>query len=491
MGAEAGWEPIKVYTSVDGLDPNNLSREQIKQKLDAASPDTVRRAGQAFIDAADLVGGKVGGSGPSEVGIQAALSRTAKELAAVWRGPAAEEVQSALRALYATAGALGDAMTASGAAMSWYADVVSDAKTNFPAGPSGSGGSNEGAGGGTNGTPSPYPSPPLSSSSSSRSFSTPAPSPGAMPYPDGDEAARAHFRKLNQQIQEANNAFAEGLAFELPAVEPLHIDLANSPRIHVGGTGAPTTTSDGVWHGGSYGDGTTGSGSTGSGSGGSGSGGGGQSGGGSGGTDGSGAGGSGSGGTGSGTGGGTGGGDTGSGGGGADRPGGTGDPGAGDPGAGGAPGAGQPGTGQPGGSGDGSGTAPAVIGGGSTELATTHPLPGATAPAGTTPHALTGYPDPRIPLPTAGPTGTLPPGGVIGVYGGARTGYGAGAAVEGGGLLGGYRAAQGGAGSSFLPYAPAAGGAGTGGQDEREREIYDPEPDVWRVTSTISPDRIG
>ncbi|MGW5261240.1 WXG100 family type VII secretion target [Microbispora sp. NPDC004025] len=477
MGAEAGWEPIKVYASLDGLDPENLSREQIKQKLDAASPDAVRRAGQAFIDAADLVGGKVGGNGPSEMGIQAALSRTAKELASVWRGPAAEQVQSALRALYATAGALGDAMTASGAAMSWYADVVGDAKTNFPAAP---GGSDQGAGGGTSGTPSPTPSPTSSPSASPRTFPTPSPSPGPTPYLTGDEAARAHFRKLNQQIQEANNAFAEGLAFELPAIEPLHIDLEDSPRIRVGGTGAPTTTSGGVWRGGSYGDGTTGSGSTGSGSGGSGSGGGGHSGGGSGGTDGS------------GSGGGTGSGGTGSGGGGADGSGGTGDPGAGGlPGTGGAPGAGQPGTGQPGGSGDGSGTAPAVIGGGSTDLATTHPLPGATPPAGTTtPNALTGYPDPRLPLPTAGPTGTLPPGGVIGVYGGARTGYGAGVAAEGGGLLGGYRAGQSGAGSSFLPYAPA-GGAGTGGQDEREREIYDPEPDVWRVTSTTSPDRIG
>ncbi|WP_169986088.1 WXG100 family type VII secretion target [Microbispora sp. H10836] len=471
MGAEAGWEPIKVYASLDGLDPENLSREQIKQKLDASSPDAVRRAGRAFTDAADLVGGKVGGNGPSEIGIQAALSRTAKELSAVWRGPAAEQVQSALRALYATAGALGDAMTASGAAMSWYADVVSDAKTNFPAAP---GGSDEGAGGGTSGRPSPIPSPSSFSSASPRSLPSPAPSPGPAPYLNEDEAARAHFRKLNEQIQEANNAFAEGLAFELPAVEPLHIDLADSPRIRVGGTGAPTTTSDGVWHGGSYGDGSTGSGSAdsgsnGSGSGGSGSGGGGHSGGGSGGADGSGG--------------------TGSGGGGADGSGGTGDPGTGGlPGTGGAPG--QPGTGQPGGSGDGSGTAPAVIGGGSTDLATTHPLPGATAPAGTTPNALTGYPDPRIPLPTAGPTGTLPPGGVIGVYGGARTGYGAGVAGEAGGLLGGYRTGQSGAGSSFLPYAPA-GGAGTGGQDEREREIYDPEPDVWRVTSTISPDRIG
>ncbi|MGI5161057.1 WXG100 family type VII secretion target [Microbispora sp. CA-102843] len=459
MGAEAGWEPIKVYESLYGLDQNNLSREQIKQKLDAAKPDEVHRAGQAFIDAADLVGGKVGGNGPSEMGIQAALSRTAKDLAEVWRGPAAEQVQSALRALYATAGALGDAMTASGAAMSWYADVVRDARTNFPAAPSGS---DEGAGGGTTGSPP----------------------------PDPDEAARNHFRALNEKIQEANNAFAEGLAFDLPAIEPLHIDLASSPRIHVGGTGAPVTSTDGVWHGGSYGNGTSGSGTggsgsagSGSGSGGSGSGGGGHSGGGSGGADG----------TGSGNGDGTGGsgsaGDPGRAGSSQD-PGGSADPGQ----AGTGQNAGQNtggNTGQPGGSGDGSGTAPAVIGGGSdrTDLANAHLLPGGTTPAGTTPNGLTGYPDARIPVTTSGPTNALPPGGVIGVYGGARTGYGAGVTGEAGAVLGGYRTGQSGAGSPLFPYAP--GGADAGGQDEREREIYDPEPDVWRVPSVISPDRIG
>ncbi|MEU6407427.1 hypothetical protein [Microbispora sp. NPDC046933] len=470
MGAEAGWEPIKVYASLDGLDPDNLSREQIKQKLDAAKPDEVRRAGQAFIDAADLVGGKVGGNGPSETGIQAALSRTAKDLSEVWRGPAAEQVQSALRALYATAGALGDAMTASGAAMSWYADVVRDARANFPAATSGS---DEGAGGGTTGSPP----------------------------PDPDEAARNHFRALNEKIQEANNAFAEGLAFDLPAIEPLHIDLGSSPRIHVGGTGAPVTSTDGVWHGGSYGDGTTGSDTTGSDTGGSDTGG----------SDTGGSGSTGSSGSGSG-----GGGHSGSGSGGADGPGsgnGTGNGTAGSsPGPGGSPDPGQAGTGQadpgqpgtgpeqttaqttaqPGGSGDGSGTAPAVIGGSDrTDLANTHPLPAGTTPAGTTPDVLTGYPDSRIPVTTAGPASTLPPGGVIGAYGGARTGYGTGVAGEGGAVLGGYRTGQSGAGSSFLPYAPAAGGAGAGGEDEREREIYDPEPDVWRVTSAISPDRIG
>ncbi|WP_432930047.1 WXG100 family type VII secretion target [Microbispora sp. CA-135349] len=447
MGAEAGWEPIKVYASLYGLDQDTLSREQIKQKLDASKPDEVYRAGQAFIDAADLVGGKVGGNGPSEIGIQAALSRTAKELAEVWRGPAAEQVQSALRALYATAGALGEAMTRSGVALSSYADAVRDAKTNFPAAPSGS---DENAGGGTTGSPA----------------------------PDPDETARTHFRALNQRIQEVNDSFAEGLAFQLPAIEPLRIDLANSPRIHVGGTGAPVTSSDGVWHGRSYGDGTAGSGyagpgSTGSGSGGPGSGG------------------------------------TGADGSGVDGSGGAGGPGTTSPSPdpGGSPDPGQASTGQtdpgqadqgqtgPGpasGSGDGPGTAPAVIGGSDrTDLATTHPLPGGTVPAGAAPPTLTGYPDPHIPVTTAGPTGALPPGGVIGTYGGARTGYGVGAAGEAGAVLGGYRTGQGGAGSSYLPYAPAAGGAGAGGQDEREREIYDPEPDVWRVTSAISPDRIG
>ncbi|GAB3152145.1 WXG100 family type VII secretion target [Microbispora hainanensis] len=472
MGAEAGWEPIKVYASLDGLDPDNLSREQIKQKLDAASPDAVRRAGRAFIDAADLVGGKVGGNGPSETGIQAALSRTAKELASVWRGPAAEQVQSALRALYATAGALGDAMTASGAAMSWYADVVSDAKRNFPAAP---GGSDQGAGGGTSGTPAPTPSPSASSSASPRSLPTPAPSPGPTPYPSKDEAARAHFRRLNQQIQEANNAFAEGLAFELPAVEPLHIDLVDSPRIRVGGTGAPTTTSDGVWHGGSYGDGTSGTGASGSGSSGSGSGGGGGT-------------------------GGTGSDGTGSGGSGTDGPGGTGDPGSSDPGQ---NGPGQDGTGQdgagqnagqPGGSGDGSGTAPPVIGGSDrTDLANAHPLPTGTNPAGTIPNGLTGYPDAHLPVTTTGPTGTLPPGGVIGTYGGQRggfgTSFGVGGVQAGEAVLGGLRPGQGG-GSSFMPYGPA-GAAGSEGREERQREIYDPEPDVWRVTGTTSPDCIG
>ncbi|MBE3008822.1 hypothetical protein IL992_06420 [Microbispora sp. NEAU-D428] len=451
MGSDSGWELIKIYESLYGLDSGNLTREQIKQKLDAAKPDDMGRAGQAFLDAANLVGGTIGGNGPSEAGIQAALSRTAKELAQVWRGPAAVEVQSALRALYATAGALGDAMASSGAAMSWYASVVKEAQANFPAATDKS---DEGAGGGTTGSPP----------------------------TDADEAARNHFRKLNEDIQQANNAFADGLAFELPAIEPMTIDLSQSPRIHVGGTGAPVTSTD-AWHGGSYGDGTSGSGtgsntggsgSTGSGSSGSGSGGGGHSGGGSGsdshGSD-------------------------GSGGTGTDGSGSAGDPG-------GSSDTGQTGTGQnagqntgqPGGSGDGSGTAPAVIGGSDrTDLANAHPLPVGTNPAGTTPNGLTGYPDAHAPT-TAGPTGTLPPGGVIGTYGGQRggfgTGFGVGGAQAGESVLGGLRPGQAGAGSSFMPYGPA-GAAGSEGREEREREIYDPEPDVWRVTSAISPDRIG
>jgi len=462
MGPDSGWEPIKIYETLYGLDQGNLTRDQIKQKLDAAKPDDMGRAGQAFLDAADLVGGTIGGNGPSEAGIQAALSRTAKELAEVWRGPAAVQVQSALRALYATAGALGDAMTASGAAMSWYADVVKSAQANFPAATDKS---DEGAGGGTTG------SPPI----------------------DADEAARDHFRKLNEDIQQANNAFAQGLAFELPAIEPMTIDLTRSPRIHVGGTGAPVTSTD-TWRGGSTGDGTSGSGtdgfggsgSTGSGSSGSGSGGG------------DGTGGPGSDGTGSG-----GSGTDGSGG--AGDPGGSSDPGQNGPGQDGTGqdgtngtgqnGSGQDGqnTGQPGGSGDGSGTAPPVIGADRTDLANAHPLPTATNPAGTVPNGLTGYPDAHLPVTTTGPTGTLPPGGVIGTYGGQRggfgTSFGVGGVQAGESVLGGLRPGQTG-GSSFMPYGPA-GAAGSEGREERQREIYDPEPDVWRVTGTTSPDRIG
>ncbi len=447
MGSDSGWELIKIYETLYGLDPGNLTREQIKQKLDAAKPDDVGRAGQTFLDAADLVGGTIGGNGPSEAGIQAALSRTAKELAQVWRGPAAVEVQSALRALYATAGALGDAMASSGAAMSWYASVVKEAQANFPAATDKSG---EGAGGGTTG------SPPV----------------------DADEAARNHFRKLNEDIQQVNNAFADGLAFELPAIEPMTIDLTQSPRIHPGGTNAPTTHPGGVWHGGDTGSGSTtgGSGSTGGHSG-------------SGGSDGS-------------------GGSTGStgsdgsngsngsdgshgsdGSGGSNGSGGTGDPGT-------APQSTDPGgsSGSGNGSGDGQGTAPPVIGADDrTSLANTHPM--TTAPGGTSPSVLTGAPpDVRTPVGTVGPGTTLPPGGVIGTYGGQRggfgTGFGVGGAQAGESVLGGLRPGQAGAGSSFMPYAPG-GAAGSEGQEEREREIYDPEPDVWRVTSTISPDRIG
>lgn len=466
MGSDSGWELIKIYETLYGLDQGNLTREQIKQKLDAAKPDDMGRAGQAFLDAADLMGGTIGGNGPSESGIQAALSRTAKELAQVWRGPAAVQVQSALRALYATAGALGDAMASSGAAMSWYATVVKNAQANFPAATDSS---DEGAGGGTTG------SPPI----------------------DADQAARNHFRKLNEDIQQANNAFAEGLAFELPAIEPTSIDLTQSPRIHVGGTGAPVTSTD-TWQGGTSGDGTSGYGTSGSGGSGSGSSGSGSVGGG--GTGGPGSDGSGSGGS-------------GSGGSGTDGSGGAGDPGSSDPGQNdpgqdgtgqdgpGQNGAGQNGSGQdgqnagqPGGSGDGSGTAPPVIGGSDrTDLANAHPLPTGTNPAGAIPNGLTGYPDAHLPVTTTGPTGTLPPGGVIGTYGGQRggfgTSFGVGGVQAGESVLGGMRPGQGG-GSSFMPYGPA-GAAGSEGREERQREIYDPEPDVWRVTGTTSPDRIG
>ena len=77
MGSDSGWQPINLSYDAVGNEECVLLRDQVVSALAAADPDAINRAGQAFLDAADLVGGTVAGMNVTDSGIQAALSRAA------------------------------------------------------------------------------------------------------------------------------------------------------------------------------------------------------------------------------------------------------------------------------------------------------------------------------------------------------------------------------------------------------------------------------
>ncbi|WP_371783341.1 hypothetical protein [Streptosporangium subroseum] len=485
MGSGHGWELIKIYSTLYGLDEGKLTRAQIEQKLKATDPDRLEQAGKAFLAGSELLGGKSGGNGGGEFGIQAAISSAAKQLAEAWSGEDAAEVQTTLRKLHATAGALGDAMLATGVPLSWYAERLRHYRDTIPAAPlPGPGQSRlssgpEGVGGGTIGAP-----------------------PAII---DPDKPAQTHLRNFNKEIEEINATLADGLAFDLPSVEPIAFaPKTKAPSVTIDTSYVPHTRSEGVWSGGydngqSAGQGGSGApggqnGSAGTGgAGGSGTPGGQDGAGGSGGQDGSGT------------------------PGGSDTPGGqdgTGGPGdQGDPGGQDGPG----GTDVPGGSNgeggwndpdpqDGTGPeAPPVIGGADDPSRQTQLASDTQGPwnAGPPTGSQTGLNAPATvvdsrPATAMGPNllnhngmigsaqegavGARPPGAGFGAQGpgtGPGTGFGGqGAGAGGMNEAGVLRAGTGTTGSSMMPFMP---GSGAGGEDEQERDrtIYSPEGDVW------------
>lgn len=445
------WKPIKLYTYLGRTTPpQNVSRETVLDYLNSADPDAIERAGRNYVEAAKLVQG--------DAGVQGAVMKAATELASVWRGGDAAEALKALRLVHASAGALGQAMQQTGEPLITYAGEVRRYRTmvaDLPAA------SKENADGGmidrtkigsTGGIGET--APPLINGNTGDELS-------GIPFlaSSPDEQARKRLEELNRVIYGLNGKIADGLAFQMPDIAPLEVDTQQAPRLDPGsGTKVPNGTTT-YWTG----DGTSGPGGADS----SGSG----------------------------------------------RPGdGTQDPGAPRDGTGNqTPGGEQdqdgrdPATGsddpaspqRPGGDvpqqqpsaqdqDGGEREVPAVIGG---EDQRTR-LADATTPTTTTtnPHTsmpTTAYtPTTQMPVNTATPFST--PGGPN-----AGTWYGSGGSATAAApavLRGGPATAGGG----FMGYPPGGmGGAGANGGEERNREFYDPEGDVWSSPEKAGPGKIG
>ncbi|MEV6031676.1 WXG100 family type VII secretion target [Nonomuraea sp. NPDC052116] len=440
MGDE--WKPIRLYTYLGESKPGPLTtRAQIVSYLKDTDPDRIENAGNSYVKAAAVVHGKNG--------LEGALWKAAEELSAVWRGDGATAALEALRLLHASAAALGDAMEQTGKPMVEYAQQLRTSKTSMPG--------------------------PTTLSTTTNVDNEPSTNPNLQWGTSAgylvDQAARSHLEKLNNKINELNAQIADGLAFKLPKINPMVVDTQQAEHIDPGsGTKTPSGETK-YWTGDGTGDGSKGS------NGGDG----------------------------------TGGGRDGSDGKGDQNPGKDQDPGRDDPGQ--DPGKGQddPSTGtqdpsdpqQPG-NGTGTGgspqkpgdqdqSVPPVIGADppKTQLAdagnptypTTTPTTG--YPQQSTPNLLTNPPTTQ--MPTSTPFSPVPgqSGGGPGTwYGMGGSGSGAAPAV--------LRGGPGTSGPGLMAYPPGGMGAGGGDQSsERDREIYDPEGDIWSSPHQTSPDRIG
>ncbi|MFI7450709.1 hypothetical protein ACIBQX_24655 [Nonomuraea sp. NPDC049714] len=466
------WKPIKLYVYLGSVTPpQGTSRETVLEYLNSADPDAIERAGRSYVEAAKLVQGDAGGKG----GVQGAVMKAAEDLAAVWRGGDAANALKALRLLHASAGALGQAMKQTGEPLTKYAGEVRRYRTmvaDLPPAPLikpmptfANGGIDLPGGNGVT-------APPV--------ISAYGPNGLTGPVIDSDAQARKRLEELNVVIYDLNSQIADGLAFQMPNITPMEVNTEQAPQLDPGsGTKVPYGTtrywSDGTGGGpgGDYSDYTGSSGSEDS---------------------------SGSGRPGDDT--------PGPG----DRPGGQDDDTPGheqdqggrdpvdgsddDPSSTDRPGNGlpqQPEQQQPGENQDGGEReVPAVIGGEDrgTQLAdatttTTPPTTTTTTPAN--PHTsmpTTAYtPTAQTPFTTTNPFST--PGGPTG-----GTWYGAGtpASAASPAVLRGGPAT---AGNGFMGYPPGGMGAGSNEGEERTREYYDPEGDLWSPAQEIGPHTIG
>ncbi|MFC4015648.1 WXG100 family type VII secretion target [Nonomuraea purpurea] len=430
------WEPIRVYEVGVTAPDSSTTRAQVVGWLDNTDPGGIESAGESYVYAAQKLRGDEGS-------VQSHLMTAANKLTGAWRGQDATQVLEALRLLYASAGALGEAMHGTGTQMKEYGQAVSRARSSVPAETP----TDEGDGGGMGSVPS-----------SEIMYEAPS--------TDPDAAARRHMERLNNQISTINSQISEGLAFQLPEITPIEVTTRRQDRLDPnGGTNVPTGRTT-YWDGG--GDGTGGS----SGSNGS----------------------AGSDRT-------TGGGD----GSGSQRdtpqdqdqrtpPDQRGDDPSADPQHPDQPGGADDSQNQPGDQGqnqDGSDRpqedVPPVIGGNDdrTQLADTNTPPTTTTPNGnptTNPYQHT----PNTVFPTQTPSGTSTPFG----GGGGSTWYG----TSGGAPAASPAVLRGGAtpGSGLMGYPPLGMGAAAANEGgEREREIYDPDPGVWHIPHNTSPDKIG
>ncbi|MFD8532954.1 WXG100 family type VII secretion target [Streptosporangium canum] len=455
MGSESKVLIIRSSAAVPQADGVTQTKDQIKELLRNTAPVSIDDAGFAYGNAAgtvDLVCG--------------ALQRVAGELAKVWGGDAAVEVQKALQMLHATGTELASKMEQMSSTLRLYGgtylpqaiEKINKLETQ----------------GGTSTVP------PSSNAGTS---------PAAADVEAANEAARKVLRELNEKIVELyNDRVPPHVSYELPTVS-----LPGGPSSYTK-TGYPNGGSpyrgDSTGSGnGSAGSGTSGSSwSPGSGTGSSGS-------------SGSDPGGSGPGGPGS-----DGPGSDGSGPKGSDPA----DPGSNgtDPGGSGSDGTGSPGSGDgasgaDGGNGNGQspadgangsdhgkgadGTAPAVIGG--NEDASRHD-PRSTETAGLNQQPVTALAPPNSVVPTtvAPPTTSFGPANAVSpVLGGPGAGPGAGVGTLGVGGTGSAALARGTIGNSgMMPMMPMGGGMGQEGGEEHETSVYLPEKDHWESEHDVT-----
>jgi hypothetical protein len=241
------WKPIRIYDYLGATAPGgNTTRAQVAAWLNSADPDRIERAGQSYLDAAKLVRG--------DDGVEAAFMKAAEELAKVWQGEGATKALKALRLLHASAGALGAAMHQTGEPMTEYAARVRHYKSTMPAPSiqeSLNGGSAGGTGVGPDGTT------PLITSENTGGGLTGSPT---LPSLTPDARARKHLENLNNEILELNAKISEGLAFQVPEINPISVDTENAPKLNPGsGTETPTGKTTYWTGGGTDGTGTGGS----------------------------------------------------------------------------------------------------------------------------------------------------------------------------------------------------------------------------------------
>ncbi|MEV4250969.1 hypothetical protein AB0J63_47235 [Streptosporangium canum] len=456
MGSESKVLIIRSSAAVPQVDGVTQTKDQIKELLRNTAPVSIDDAGFAYGNAAgtvDLVCG--------------ALQRVAGELAKVWGGDAAAEVQKALQMLHATGTELASKMEQMSSTLRLYG-----------------------------GTYLPQAIEKINKLESQGGTSTVPPSanagtsPAAADVEAANEAARKVLRELNEKIVELyNDRVPPHVSYELPTVSlpggpssyqktgypeggsPYQGDSTGSGNGSAGSgtSGSSWSPGSGTGSGGSAGPGSHGSGPEGSGSDGPGSDGSGSKGSdpadpGSNGTD--------------------------PGGSGSD---GTGSPGSGD-GASGADGGNGNGNGQsPADGANGSdhgkgadGTAPAVIGG-NEDAPRNDPRSTETASL-TQPMTTLAPPNSVVPTTTVAPPTTSfgPTNAVSPVLGGPGAGPGAGVGPLGVGGAGSATLARGTIGNGMMPMMPMGGGMGQEGGEEHETSVYLPEKGHWESEHDVT-----
>lgn len=236
------WEPIRVYEVPSTAPDTTTTRQQIVSWLQATDLDRVESAGNAYVEAAKLI---------RDDGVQDAIMKAARDLTGVWRGDSATTALKALRLLFASAGALADAMHDTGRPMTEYAGEVRSTRDKVAGGNSipglPLGQYNNGANGGGGTAQSPYSPPVLDPNANSLSTTFTM-----------NLRARQDMEDLNVKIDGLNRRLADGLSFQMPDISPIEVELEKQDKLDPGrGSDTPTGTTT-YWNGNGSDGGTTG-----------------------------------------------------------------------------------------------------------------------------------------------------------------------------------------------------------------------------------------